>query len=76
MPIQMNAETVEFCKKEIHDLPVKKLIRNSKSPLVLCCFIYISALCNPLGLFGYCVHRSNNCKGARMARKYSSTEKS
>ena len=41
MPIQMNAETVEFCKKEIHDLPVKKLIRNSKSPLVLCCFIYI-----------------------------------
>ena len=41
MPIQMNAETVEFCKKEIHDLPVKKLIRNSKSPLVLCCFLYI-----------------------------------
>ena len=48
MSIQMNAETVEFCKKEIHDLPVKKLIRNSKSPLILCCFIYISALCNPL----------------------------
>ena len=31
-PIQMNAETVEFCKKEIHDLLEKKLIRNSKSP--------------------------------------------
>ena len=31
-PIQMNAETVEFCKKEIHDLLQKKLIRNSKSP--------------------------------------------
>ena len=30
--IQMNAETVEFCKKEIHDLLAKKLIRNSKSP--------------------------------------------
>ena len=28
----MNAETVEFCKKEIHDLLQKKLIRNSKSP--------------------------------------------
>ena len=28
----MNAETVEFCKKEIHDLLEKKLIRNSKSP--------------------------------------------
>ena len=26
-PIQMNAETVEFCKKEIHDLLEKKLIR-------------------------------------------------
>ena len=23
-PIQMNAETVEFCKKEIHDLLEKK----------------------------------------------------
>ena len=31
-PIQMNAETVEFYKKEIHDLLEKKLIRNSKSP--------------------------------------------
>lgn len=31
-PIQMNVETVEFCKKEIHDLLQKKLIRNSKSP--------------------------------------------
>ena len=28
----MNVETVEFCKKEIHDLLEKKLIRNSKSP--------------------------------------------
>ena len=28
----MNAETVEFCKNEIHDLLKKKLIRNSKSP--------------------------------------------
>ena len=28
----MNAETVEFCKKEISDLLEKKLIRNSKSP--------------------------------------------
>ena len=31
-PIQMNAETIEFCKKEISDLLKKKLIRNSKSP--------------------------------------------
>ena len=31
-PIQMNAETVEFCKKEINDLLEKKMIRNSKSP--------------------------------------------
>ena len=31
-PIQMNTETVEFCKKEINDLLEKKLIRNSKSP--------------------------------------------
>ena len=31
-PIQMNAEIVEFCKKEIHDLIEKKLIKNSKSP--------------------------------------------
>ena len=30
--IQMNAETIEFCKKEISDLLEKKLIRNSKSP--------------------------------------------
>ena len=28
----MNAETVEFCKKEIHNLIEKKLIKNSKSP--------------------------------------------
>ena len=31
-PIQMKVENVEFCKKEIHDLFEKKLIRNSKSP--------------------------------------------
>ena len=31
-PIQMNVETIEFCKKEIHDLLAKKLIRNNKSP--------------------------------------------
>ena len=31
-PVQMNTETVEFCKKEINDLLQKKLIRNSKSP--------------------------------------------
>ena len=31
-PIQMNAETVEFCKKEISDLLEKKFIRNRKSP--------------------------------------------
>ena len=43
--------------------------------VLLYIYIYISALCNPLGLFSYCVHRSNNCKWARMARKYSSTEK-
>ena len=30
--IQMNAETIEFCKKEIHDFLAKKLIRNSRSP--------------------------------------------
>ena len=30
-PIQMNVEIVEFCKKEIHGLLQKKLIRNSKS---------------------------------------------
>ena len=30
--VQMNVETVEFCKKEINDLLQKKLIRNSKSP--------------------------------------------
>ena len=30
--IQMNVETVEVCKKEIHDLLANKLIRNSKSP--------------------------------------------
>ena len=30
-PIQMNVKTVEFCKKEIHDLIEKKLIRNNKS---------------------------------------------
>ena len=34
-PIKKNAETVEFCKKEINDLLQKKLIRNSKSPW--CC---------------------------------------
>ena len=28
----MNAETVEFCKKEISDLLEKKFIRNRKSP--------------------------------------------
>ena len=31
-PIQMDAETVDFCKKVISDLLEKKLIRNSKSP--------------------------------------------
>ena len=31
-PIQMSAETIEFCKNEIQDLLNKKLIRNSKSP--------------------------------------------
>ena len=31
-PVKMNAETVEFCKKEINGLLQKKLIRNSKSP--------------------------------------------
>ena len=31
-PIQMNAETVKFFKKEIQDLLEKKLIRNSKFP--------------------------------------------
>ena len=31
-PIQKNAKTIEFCKKEIHDLLAKKMIRNSKSP--------------------------------------------
>ena len=31
-PIQMNVETVEFCKKEIGDLLEKKLIGNSKFP--------------------------------------------
>ena len=30
-PIQMNSETIEFCKKEILDLLVKKLIKKSKS---------------------------------------------
>ena len=34
-PIQMNAATIEFCKREIHDLLAKKLIRNSKSPWLL-----------------------------------------
>ena len=31
-PVQMNAETIKICKKEINDLLQKKLIRNSKSP--------------------------------------------
>ena len=31
-PIQMNAETIEFCKKEIANLLEKKLIGNSKFP--------------------------------------------
>ena len=30
-PAQMNVETVEFYKNEIHDLLEEKLIRNSKS---------------------------------------------
>ena len=38
-PIQMNAETVEFCKKEISDLLEKKLIRNSKSPCLVLLFM-------------------------------------
>ena len=36
---QMNAETVEFCKKEISDLLEKKLIRNSKSPCLVLLFM-------------------------------------
>ena len=40
IPIQMNAETIEFCKKEIHDLLEKKLIRNSKSPWSCSVFMY------------------------------------
>ena len=36
----MNVETVEFCKKEIHDLLEKKLTRNSKSPW-FCSTFYI-----------------------------------
>ena len=39
-PIQMNAETVEFCKKEIHDLLEQKLIRNSKSPWSCAAFYF------------------------------------
>ena len=39
-PIQMNAETVEFCKKEISDLLEKKLIRNSKSPWSCSVFMF------------------------------------
>jgi len=31
-PIQMNAETLEFCQKEIADLLEKNIIRKSKSP--------------------------------------------
>jgi hypothetical protein len=31
-PIQMNAETLDFCQKEIADLLVKNIIRKSKSP--------------------------------------------
>jgi len=31
-PIQMNAELLEYCKKEIRTLLDKKLIRPSKSP--------------------------------------------
>jgi len=31
-PIQMNAETLEFCQKEITDLLAKNIIRKSKSP--------------------------------------------
>ena len=38
-PIQMNAKTVKFCKKEIHDLLAKKLIRNSKSLGLVLLFI-------------------------------------
>ena len=33
-PIQMNAETVEFCKKEISDLLKKKLIRNIRTNII------------------------------------------
>ena len=39
-PIQMNAETVEFYKKEIHYLIKKKLIKNSKS-LWSCATFYV-----------------------------------
>ena len=38
-PIQMNAETVEFCKMKINDLLEKILIRNSKSPCLVLLFM-------------------------------------
>ena len=43
-PFQMNAETIEFCKKEIHDLLVKKLVRNSKSTWS-CATFYVKKKC-------------------------------
>ena len=42
-PIQINAKTIEFCKKEIHDFLAKKLIKNSKSPLS-CVAFYVKKI--------------------------------
>ena len=43
-PVQMNDETVEFCKKEINDLLQKKVIRNSKSSWS-CTAFYVKKKC-------------------------------
>ena len=43
-PIQMNAQLLEYCKKEIKDLMDKDLIRNSQSPWSFAAF-YVQ---NPL----------------------------
>jgi hypothetical protein len=39
-PIQMNAEILEFCQKEIFDLLAKGIIRKSKSPWA-CATFYV-----------------------------------
>ena len=39
-PIQMNPETLEYCKQEIQDLLTKNLIRPSHSPLS-CTVFYV-----------------------------------